>query len=254
MKSLPFWLPAALLCALGLFLRFGLVGYSFSALVCFFLAGLLVCAWALNRLVKKFGPKLRWLRTSFYCCLAVGFAVVAVTEGFILHASLGDPEESCDYIVVLGCMVRPDGPSVSLQNRIDAAYDYLTEHPEVIAVVSGGQGPDEPMTEAKCMYDALVEKGIDPERIWIEDKATSTWANLEFSLELIEARTGTRPARLGILSSEYHLFRASLLARDLGVEAVGIPAKTTLLPQAVNHFMREVAGVWHYILLGGQYD
>ena len=79
----------------------------------------------------------------------------------------------------------------------------------------------------------------------------TTWENIRYSLDLIEARTGARPTRLGVLSSEYHLFRASLFARKNGVEFVGIPAKTSRLSQKINHFMREVAGVWHYILLGG---
>ena len=103
------------------------------------------------------------------------------------------------------------------------------------------------------MYRELVNLGIDPKRIWIEDEATSTWENMKFTLDLIEAETGIRPEKLGVLSSESHLFRASLFAKACDVEFVGIPAKTSRLPQAINHFMREVAGVWHYIILGGNY-
>ena len=131
---------------------------------------------------------------------------------------------------------------------------FMQANPEVIAVVSGGQGPDEPMSEAQAMYEKLVALGIDPERIWIEDQATSTWANLNYSLDLIEEKTGTRPNTLGVVSSEYHMYRAGLQAKDCGVEFVGIPAKTSRLSQAINHFMREIAGVWHYMILGGQYD
>ena len=104
------------------------------------------------------------------------------------------------------------------------------------------------------MYEKLVGLGIDPNRIWMEDQATSTWENLNFTLELIEEKTGVRPEKLGLLSSEYHMFRASLFADACNVESVGIPAKTSRFFQGLNHFMREVAGVWHYIILGGQYD
>jgi len=253
-KRILFWSAEALLPLVGLFLKFILLPYSFLGLVCLFLAFLLGCYGLLYLLVKKYGKPVRIARTVLNICVCIGVAVVAVTEGFVIHASLGDPDKSCRYMVVLGCMVRDDGPSVSLQNRIDAAYDYLTEHPQVIAIVSGGQGQDEPMTEAQCMYEHLVEMGIDPDRVWIEDQATSTWGNLQLSLALIEEKTGTRPHTIGLLSSEYHLFRASLQAKDLGLETVGIPAKTTLPLDALNHFLREVAGVWHYILLGGQYD
>ena len=104
------------------------------------------------------------------------------------------------------------------------------------------------------MYEELTKLGIDPDRIWIEDQATSTWENLHFSLDLIEKRTGKRPEKIGVLSSEYHLYRASLFTKACGVEFVGVPAKTSRVTQKINHFMREVAGVWHYWLLGGQYE
>ena len=253
MKLLP-WLLCALLGVLAFFLKFVLPGYSFSALVCLILIALIVF-YTLMPLVGMQYPKLaRLAKTIVTCCLAIGLLVVGITEGFIIKASFGDPKEHCDYMVVLGAKVRTEGPSVSLMDRIRAAKTYLDSHPDVIAVVSGGQGTDEPMTEARCMYEELVELGVDPQRIWIEDQATSTWENLNFSLNLIEEKTGTRPGKIGILSSEYHLFRASLFADACGVESVGIPAATSRLPQKINHFMREVAGIWHYLLLGGQYD
>ena len=104
------------------------------------------------------------------------------------------------------------------------------------------------------MYDELVKLGISPDRLRLEEKATSTWENLTFALDIIEAETGARPAKIGVISSEYHLFRASLFARACNVEFVGIPAHTSRISQMINHFLREVAGVWHYILLGGQYQ
>ena len=106
----------------------------------------------------------------------------------------------------------------------------------------------------RAMYNELVKLGINPNRIWLEEEANSTWGNLNLTLDLIEEKTGERPEKLGILSSEYHLFRAGMQAKESGVEPVGIPAPTSRLSQRINHFMREVAGVWHYLILGGQYD
>ncbi len=233
---------------------FWIRGYSFSALVSICLIGVLLF-YNLADLLKNRLPKtVRIVRRIFTVCLCIGLLVVGITECIIIKASFGDPGAHCQYIVVLGAMVRENGPSVSLQNRIDAAYTYLTQNPDVIAVVSGGQGPDEPMSEAVCMYEHLTQMGIAAERIWVEDRSTSTWENLQFSLNLIEEKTGTRPDTLGVVSSEYHMFRASLFADACGVEFVGIPAHTTRLSQMINHFMREVAGVWHYIILGGSYD
>ena len=248
------WLCIIPLLLLIVFFRFFMVGYSFTVLVLCCIIGIILVYNCLHLLQKKYPKDARILRRMFTAILCIGLLVCGVTEALIIHASFGEPKESCDYVVVLGAKVRPEGPSVSLMDRIRAAEDYMTEHPDVIAVVSGGQGPDEPMSEAQCMYDQLVKLGIDPARIWMEDKATSTWENLNFSLNLIEEKTGTRPQKIGLLSSEYHLYRAGLFADACGVDSVGIPARTSRISQRINHFMREVAGVWHYILMGGQYD
>ena len=242
------------LAVLAFFLKFCLPGYSFSALVCLCLIAIIVFYAFMPIIGIRFPDFAKWTTRIFTLILILGLLIVGITEAVIIHASFGDPEEDVDYMVVLGAKVNPNGPSVSLWDRICGAYTYLEEHPDVIAVVSGGQGTDEPITEAECMFRELVELGIDPKRIWIEDEATSTWENLNFTLDLIEEKTGERPRKLGVLSSEYHLFRASLFAKACNVEFVGIPARTSRLSQAINHFMREVAGVWHYLLLGGQYD
>ena len=244
----------AVLGVMAVYLKFCIPGYSFSALVCLCLIALILFYTFMPLVGLKFPGFARWTVRIFSVILALGLLVVGVTEALVIRASFGDPDRSCQYMVVLGAKVRDDGPSVSLWDRIYGAQAYLLEHPEVIAVVSGGQGADEPMTEAQCMYDALVALGISPDRIWVEDKAESTWENLNFSLNLIEEKTGARPTEIGVLSSEYHLFRASLFAKACDVGFIGIPAKTSRTSQLINHCMREVAGVWHYILLGGQYD
>ena len=248
------WLSCGILAVLAVFLKYCVPGYSFSALVCICLICLILFYTLIPLVGLKFPVFAKGVTRIFTALLVAGLLVVGTTEALIIHASFGDPGEQVEYMVVLGAKVNADGPSVSLWDRICGAYEYLEEHPHVIAVVSGGQGTDEPITEAECMYRELVNLGIDPKRIWREEEATSTWENFKFSLDLIEEKTGTRPTRLGVLSSEYHLFRASLFARACDVEFVGIPAKTSRASQAINHFMREVAGVWHYILLGGNYD
>lgn len=245
---------AAIAVMAGLALLFaGLPGRGFLPLVLLCLIGVVVFYGVCRPLRKKYPKTVKVVRMVFTVCLIAGILVLGATEALIIKASFGSPQAEIDYLVVLGAKVNPDGPSVSLQDRIDAAYEYLCGHPDVIAIVSGGKGSDEPMSEAECMYQSLVAKGIDAERIWMEDKATSTWENLNFSLDLIEERTGQRPEKLGVLSSEYHLFRAGLFARRCGVEFAGVPASTSLPSVKLNYFLREIAGVWHYIILGGQY-
>ncbi len=249
------WAGIVLCLILAVFFKFFMLGYSFTVTVLLGIAAILLFYGTLIPWFSKTYPMTaRRLKRMFTAILCIGLILIGITEFFIIRASLGEPTESCDYVVVLGAKVRQSGPSASLWDRIYGARDYLEEHPNVIAVVSGGQGEDEPMTEAMAMYEKLVELGIDENRIWMEDRATSTWENLNFSLDLIEEKTGIRPDNIGIVSSEYHLFRASLFADACGVESVLIPARTSVITQRINHFMREVAGVWHYLILGGQYE
>ena len=252
--SLFGWITIVICSLLALFLNFCMVGYSFSVLVCLCIIGIILVYKGLQKLSNKYPHDARTLKRIFTFILCAGLLVCGITEAIIIKTSFGDPRRHCDYMVVLGAGVRGNVPSLSLQNRIDAAYDYLTEHPDVTAILSGGQGDGENITEAQCMFDHLTAMGIPEKRLIMEDQATSTWENLNFSLNLIEEKTGQRPEEIGVLSSEYHLFRASLFADACGVEFVGIPAKTTKLSLRINYFMREVAGVWHYLLLGGQYD
>ena len=247
-------LICAAISGLAFFLKFCIPGYSFSALLCVILIAIILFYTFMPLVGLKFPGLAKFATRAFTVVLVLGLLVVGTTEAIIIQKSFGDPRESVDYVVVLGAKVNKHGPSVSLWDRICGAYEYAVDHPDTILILSGGQGTDEPITEAECMYRELVELGVDPKRLRMEDEATSTWENLKFSLDLIEEETGTRPAKIGVLSSEYHLFRASLFATACDVEFVGIPARTSRWGQRINHFMREVAGVWHYLLLGGQYD
>ena len=249
LRLLP-WLCCGVLAAAAFVFNFLLAGYSFSAMVCCGLIAVILFYMLMPRLATRLPRFTRLTMGIVTVLLAVGVAVAAVTEAVIIKASFGTHGEVADYLVVLGAKVRADGPSVSLWDRIYGAYDYLAAHPNTIAVVSGGQGSDEHMTEAQSMYDELTALGIDPDRVWMEDKATSTRENILFSLDLIEEKTGKRPEKLWVVSSEYHLCRAGMMTRDCGVEFAGVPAKTSRFSQKVNHFLREIVGVWHYMILG----
>lgn len=249
MKRIIKWLIPLVLIGLGIFCYATVHGHEFLGLICFALSGLSICYIFIGMLQPRLIGKL--LRTVLSGILCIGILIFAVTEAIILSASTGDPDESCDYIIVLGAKVDGTAPAMSLQSRIDAAYDYLSAHPDTIAILSGGQGEDEGISEAQCMFNYLTAMGISEDQLWLEDKSTSTWENLNFSLAVIESETGSRPEKIGILSSEYHLYRAGLFAKECGFEAVGIPAHTGQFSIRINYFLREVAGVWHYLILGG---
>ena len=247
------WLIPAVFVLLGWLLNTAVRAHGFLGLICYGIAGVVTAYFLLELLQKKNEKAAKVGTILLTCALCVGVLVFGITEAFVIHASRGNEEEKCDYIIVLGCQVNGTTPSLSLKDRIDTAYRYLQENPHAKAVLSGGQGENEDIPEAECMFRELTDRGIAPERLLLEEASTSTWENLKFSLALIQAETGEKPETVGVLSGDYHLLRAGLFAKQFGVEAVGIPAKTSMPTIRINYFLREAAGIWHYILLGGQY-
>lgn len=242
------WLISAAFLALGLFFYFCVFGYGFLGLLLCFCGGVAAVFALLYNLRKVFPISSRILRRILktVCVLVL---IAAVITGIWIAAKSGgaeDPEQ--DYVIVLGAGVNGTQPSLSLSERLWATQAYLETYPEAIAVLSGGQGDNEDITEAKCMYDWLVARDISPERLWIEDKATSTEENLRFSLDLIEAETGTRPDTVAVISAEYHLGRASMLAKNEGVTMLGYSAESTNKFFLCNMYLREICGVWYTLL------
>lgn len=177
----------------------------------------------------------------------LGTAAVVATGIFIMAQTWSAAPAGLDYLVVLGAQVRPDGsPSTVLRYRLDTAADYLRENPGAMCIVSGGQGGNEPTTEAACMASYLQEQGIDASRIKLEDRSTSTVENLRFSRELV----GGDDASVGIVTNDFHAFRAAAIAKRQGLtDAVGVaaPSDPWFLP---NNLLREVLCVWKDALLG----
>ena len=187
------------------------------------------------------GRRPRWLNALLTLILA-GAMVFAVLLGVVLsraHSSVsGDPQ----VMIVLGCQVKPWGPSILLQDRLDKALDYLEEHPDVQVVVSGGQGPDEPTTEAQAMYDYLVEYGVEPERIWQEDQSHNTWQNVRYTLALLEEKGADTSAGVVLVSSGFHLTRARMLwerASGGAGELSTLAAPCTHVPSRLKMYIRE---------------
>lgn len=235
---------------LGLFLWYAVPAYCYFALPVWGLGGLYLVFRLLRQLAKR-KPKLaRRLKMTLIILLVLALIFLGTVECLILQGAQGAPEPEADYLLVLGAAVKGEVPSRSLAERLTAALSYLEAHPDTVCIVSGGKGWGENITEAQCMSQWLLSRGIDPERVWPEDRATSTWENLGFTLDLIEERTGTRPDRLAVVSSEYHLYRAGLMARSLGLDFLGVPAKTHPWLNRIHYYFREFFGVVHFWVLG----
>ena len=221
----------------GLLLRFGFSGHNFIAYGLFLVSVLIVV----------FGVVSKTLKRLIALLLAMGVVYFAIIEIPIIDESSGDGDFDTDYLIVLGAAVHGDTPSLSLVERLGAAKDYLDAHPNTVVIVSGGQGSGENMSEAQAMYDWLCKNGIDSERIIKEDKAVSTYENLKFSREIINGLTDKSDPTIAVVSSEYHLCRAKLIAKSLDMEIHTVPAHTTYFTVKLNYFIREAFGVTYQL-------
>lgn len=187
-----------------------------------------------------------WLNITAGTLFLLMLAVFLFTEGCIISGFSKNTDKELDYIVVLGAQLKTTGPSRVLQYRLDTAYEYLTAHPDTKAIVSGGQGSNEPASEAQGMYDYLVKRGIEPDRIVLEDKSVNTEQNIRFSKEFLQADAD----KVGIVSNNFHVFRAVKLAKAAGyrnVVGIAAPATAFYLP---NNMLREFFGVVKDFLMG----
>ena len=227
---------AAIMAALGLVLL--LIPFHVATTgVCFF--ALAVMLGILYLLRNK--QKARKLRIALTAVTTAGVLVMLGCVGYIDIAgrdddvSAGAPE----FVVVLGAQIHGDRPSRTLRERLDLAHAYLTEHPDAVCFVTGGQGSDESFTEAYVMQKYLLEKGVDESRIVMEAAAHNTRENLIFSRELAQSM-GLDTESVLIITSEFHLCRAKYIARTLSMRACGLGSTTTPWVLKICYELREV--------------
>ena len=167
--------------------------------------------------------------------LAFALLLGAVLYGAYDHIS-GDPQ----VMIVLGCQVRQDGPSVLLKDRLDEALSYLEDHPDMTVVVSGGQGPDEPTTEAQAMADYLVANGVEEENILLEDDSHNTAQNFQYTMEHLQDQDIDYSDGVLVVSNGFHLTRARMLAQRAGFDNVStLAAPASHLPSRLYMYVRE---------------
>lgn len=216
-------------------------GMRFSGFLLVGLAAVLVLELLLDRWAAK-SKVGRWCRRAFQTALVVVLVPLAVIEGYVIRE--GNTDRSAipaDVVVVLGAGVNGRSPSLSLRTRLDAALDYLEENPDVPVVLTGGLGYGEEITEAQCMYDWLTARGVDPERLILEERAGNTAENFAFSKGLLTER-GIDPAEdlVAVVTNDFHIARAKLIAAKQGYGyAFGVPAELPWKHLEVNYYLRE---------------
>lgn len=195
----------------------------------FLLAGTLGTAPFKNRWAKR-------CRKMVFCMTAVFAALFFIIEALVFSGMNSKGPEDLDYIIILGAAVNGTKPSGALEKRITAAYEYLKENQRTKAVASGGQGAGEEISEAECIAGELIKRGISPERIYLEKCSTTTAENIRFSYEII----GSPDKTVGIVTSDFHVYRSLCTARKAGfsqVYAIAAPySKILRLHYGVREF------------------
>ena len=191
------------------------------------------------------------LRIVSFAVSAALILLFVVVEGLILSGFRQHGERGLDYIIILGAQIYESGPSIVLKYRLDTVAEYLTDNPQTICIVTGGQGYNEPWSEAQGMCEYLVKQGISDERIILEERARNTTQNIIYSLVLLDDRgIDLREKNVGIVTNDFHVFRGLSIAKKQGMTRVcGIAAgsRPLYLP---NNMLREFFGVCKDRLLG----
>lgn len=183
-----------------------------------------------------------WLRRSFLVLLAAGFAFFCVLEARVVSWARTDNETPVIAVIVLGAGVNGTVPSLSLLTRLEAALQYVQDKPDVPIIVSGSQGQGEDISEARCMENWLTSRGIDPDQIWLEEQADNTRENIWYSMDLLSARGMDATADIAVVTSDYHLCRASMyMMGNMVPVAARMPAR--YWPLTLNYYVREAFGV-----------
>lgn len=210
---------------MGFFISFGqsmLWLWPLAALVCF----------VRYALVRWSVPLPRWFVVCWRVALTLGFGLFFYVESFVVSGSFAKAPPQLDAVIVLGAKVNGTAPSGALDQRIDAAADYLLASPDSLCIASGGQGDDEGISEAACIRDGLVRRGIPESRILLEEESTSTETNFLNSMPLL----GPDVKTVGVVTNNFHIYRALLLAKaqDWPQQFYGIPASCT--PAGYLHY------------------
>lgn len=237
MKKL--WIFAALFLAAGVVMVLLPLHMTMTGLVLL----LLGAAMGLSCLLWRNPTKKRQTFIQVLAILAAG-GVVILMIAMNLITTGGQPDwekaRKSEYAIVLGAAVQPNGaPSRIMRSRLSAAMTFLEENPKAVVILSGGMGSDEPETEAKCMYDNLVQMGADPGRLVMEKESSTTRENLMNSRKIIEARGGTEET-ITLITSEFHQRRAKYIADSLNIDTCPVSGHTDQWFYRVNYTLREV--------------
>ncbi len=188
------------------------------------------------------------LWTGVICgMLCLVLAMVLIPVGMIVHANANNAPPQDATVVLLGCQVVGETPSLILQDRCDKAIEYLNAHPKATCIATGGVGNRATISEAQAAFRYMTQRGVDPDRILLEEQATNTSENLRFTAAIVKNQGLCET--VAIVSDDFHQWRGAYFAKVNGLTPYAIGCATRL-SMAPGYWAREVAAVYKALLLG----
>ena len=210
------------------------------------LIGIILTFYSIMKLIykqKKFLINNYYLRRIFILATLVFLTSFLLIESLIIFNSKSNTEVKPNYLIILGAGLHGYEPSLSLKLRLDKGLQKLRNFPNLIVIVSGGQGYGEIIPEALAMKNYLIKNGIEQNRILIEDKATSTMENFKYSKIILEyLRYNKNIDKVLVITSDFHMWRSIFLAKRNKIICYGVTCKTPSIV-VVNCYIREYFAV-----------
>lgn len=174
--------------------------------------------------------------------LAFGLSVIIAFTSFLaLYGRNDNATYNEKTVIVLGCGIRGERVSVGLAKRLNKAYEYHLQNPDAVIIVSGGQGPQEDISEALAMKRYLMEKGVPEDRIIMEDKSTSTITNFKYSHEIMKEK-GLPDDSVVFVTNGYHVYRGASYAKAEGLTVTHLGTDIIWYTIPMN-YLREMLAV-----------
>lgn len=162
----------------------------------------------------------------------------------VINKPTGD--EKC--MIVLGAGLNGEKPSTILQYRLDKAYEYIENHPNIIVITSGGQGSDEIIAEGNAMRNYLIDKGCNPDKIIAECSSSTTEENFAYSIELMKEYGMDENTCTIVVTNDFHCFRSIGQAKESGLTDVHPLASRTPAIHILTSYFREVFSIGKYFI------
>lgn len=196
----------------------------------------------LRRLRRDKGGMPSFLPTFIFTSFAMAVTGFVFIMNMVVAASHSNSSQHADYCIVMGSRVYSDGISRTLLYRLDSALDLYSQSPDTVFVLAGGQEQGDPIPEAFAMYNYLSLNGVPSENMLLEARAQSTYGIITSAVRAIAADYEKRmppkkpgeaglmqeqKPRVGIITSDYHMFRSLTIARENGIDApIAIAARS----------------------------